>query len=431
MTLLLIMVVISYADKAVLGLAAKPIMHDLHLNTGQYGLVSSGFFLLYSVSAVIVGFVANRVSTKRVLLVLAIVWAFTQLPMAGPAIGFGTLLASRITLGAAEGPTNPIATHAAFAWYPNRQRSLPSALINVAGTLGVVITAPLLAFVIHDFGWHRAFFSLFAIGMVWVVIWGLFGQDGPMAATTSADAAPSADRADEPAVPYRRILFTGSWFGAFASAFASYWTIALGLAWLPPYLEDVLGYSSSTAATLIALPAAAAGVLILTQGVVTQSLMRRGTSSRIARGIIGGTAVTTAGMAMVLFVLVPGNGLKLPLMAIAFSLGLISLAIGQTVAAEITPTRQRSAILAITAGLVTVAGLISPYVTGKIIEVSAEPATGYRIAFILSGVLMLLCGAYSLCVIHPERDARRLGIRHEEAESEKPAHESLGDLHTP
>ena len=45
---------INFADKAVLGLAAMPIIRELHLSPTQYGLVSGSFFLLFALSSVVV-----------------------------------------------------------------------------------------------------------------------------------------------------------------------------------------------------------------------------------------------------------------------------------------------------------------------------------------------------------------------------------------
>ena len=49
--LLFLFMVINFADKAVIGLAAVPIMQELKLTPKQFGLIGSIFFLLFSVSA--------------------------------------------------------------------------------------------------------------------------------------------------------------------------------------------------------------------------------------------------------------------------------------------------------------------------------------------------------------------------------------------
>jgi hypothetical protein len=38
-------------------------------------------------------------------------------------------VASRVALGAAEGPANPVALHSTYKWFPNELRTLPTAII--------------------------------------------------------------------------------------------------------------------------------------------------------------------------------------------------------------------------------------------------------------------------------------------------------------
>ena len=68
--LLFLFMLINFADKAVIGIAAVPIMQELRLTPRQFGLVGSSFFLLFSISAVVTGFIVNRVQTRWALLTM-------------------------------------------------------------------------------------------------------------------------------------------------------------------------------------------------------------------------------------------------------------------------------------------------------------------------------------------------------------------------
>src|SRR5580658_4156894 len=72
---------INFADKAVIGLAAVPMMRDLALSPEQWGIVGSSFFVLFSLSAALVGWGADRVPAKWALAAMGILWALTQFPM--------------------------------------------------------------------------------------------------------------------------------------------------------------------------------------------------------------------------------------------------------------------------------------------------------------------------------------------------------------
>src|SRR5215475_860821 len=154
--LLFLFMVVNFADKIVVGLAGVPIMNDLKLDAGQFGELGSSFFLLFSISAIIVGFIVNRVQTRWVLLVMAIIWSLSQFPMVGT-VSFTTLLICRIILGAGEGPAFSVAAHAIYKWFPDEKRTLPTAILSQGSAFGVILAVPALNWVIVNYSWHHAF----------------------------------------------------------------------------------------------------------------------------------------------------------------------------------------------------------------------------------------------------------------------------------
>src|ERR1044072_898564 len=124
--LLFLFMLVNFADKIVVGLAGVPIMTELKLTPEQFGLLGSSFFFLFSISAIVVGFIVNKVPTRWVLLALAVIWALAQFPMVGT-VSFTTLLICRIVLGAGEGPAFSVAAHEIYKWFPDEKRTLPTA----------------------------------------------------------------------------------------------------------------------------------------------------------------------------------------------------------------------------------------------------------------------------------------------------------------
>src|SRR5271155_2892418 len=96
--MLFLFMLINFADKAVLGMSAVPIMTELNLTHAEFGLVGTSFFALFSIGAIVAGFIVNRIETKWVLLVMGLIWALCQLPMLATA-GLGMLIANRVVLG--------------------------------------------------------------------------------------------------------------------------------------------------------------------------------------------------------------------------------------------------------------------------------------------------------------------------------------------
>ncbi|MFF3325064.1 MFS transporter [Streptomyces sp. NPDC002889] len=410
LVVLALFIVINAADKAVLGLTADPIRDDLGLTATEFGTVASSFYLLFSVSAVAVGFLGDRIRARPLLAALALVWAAAQLPILLPAAGFGALVATRVVLGAGEGPGYPLANYTAFTWFPGKQRSLPSAVVVAGGAGGTIVAAPLVILVSNTLGWRAAFGLLGAIGILWVIVWLRLGGSGPYAARVDAavqagdalaGAVPGTTDAE---VPFRRIVTTGTWVGATVSAFTVMWTLALGFAWLPLFLEQQAGFSDAQIGGIVGLPALATAVLVLTAGVVAQRLLRRGTSARVAQGVLGALLPLLAGTCLLLTTRVGPVALLLPLV-VAFSAGNGQTPLTNSAIADICPPGRRSAALGLSYALAALSSLLAPYVTGRIIDAAPSEALGYGLAFDLAAWLLITGGVVSMLLVRPDRDA--------------------------
>ena len=209
--LLFLFMLMNFADKIVVGLAGVPVMTDLKLDPEQFGLLGSSFFFLFSVSAVAVGFVANRIATRWVLLALALIWALAQFPMIGD-VGFMTLLVCRIILGAGEGPAAAVAVHAIYKWFPDERRTLPTAILSQGSAFGIILAVPALNWLIVHYNWHYAFGALGLVGLLWVAAWLVLGKEGPLVPTAIAAA-------EEIRIPYSRLLTSRTFIGCCVATF--------------------------------------------------------------------------------------------------------------------------------------------------------------------------------------------------------------------
>lgn len=401
--LLVVFMMVNFADKSVLGLGADEIRADLHLSATEFGLANSAFYLLFSLSAVVVGLVADRVSPQWLLLVMAVLWSVAQVPAAFGG-GLAVLVASRVVLGAAEGPAFPVAQQATLAWFPNHRRNLPGALISLGVTLGVIVSAPGLSWVIQHHGWRAALWVLAGAGLVWALAWKLFGADGghrtggnrvaPAAATPGMSDVPEATgTAAATAVPYRLILASRTWIGATLAYFTSYWSVALMLVWLPSYLRNALGYPAHTAGTLVVVPWAIGAVALLAQAGITGRLMRRGVSSRRARGWVGGWLLALGAACLLAQALVDGSTGKTVLVALGFGLGGSYATVAATTVAELAPAGRSGGPLGAMNAVVTAAGLAAPAVVGALVD--ARGVDGYHLAVTFSGALLVIGAAAS------------------------------------
>src|SRR5438477_4391642 len=309
--LLFLFMLINFADKAVIGIAAVPIMQELQLSPRQFGLLGSSFYLLFAVSAIITGFIVNRVQTRWALLVMGLVWALTQFPMIGT-VGFGTIMAARIALGAGEGPAYPVALHSTYKWFPNELRTLPTAIVAQGAGIGIMIALPLLNWVIVRYSWHWAFGVLGIAGLLWTAAWLVMGREGSRvaaAAATKNTAAPER-------ITYGQLLLSPTILACWCASFGAQWGLSHPLSWQGAFLIKGLGLPQSSIGLLGALPAGASVVLVIAAGWYSQRLLARGVSSRVARGMMAGVSVALGGAALALMPYLPGIPTKIALTTI-------------------------------------------------------------------------------------------------------------------
>jgi len=399
--LLFLFMLINFADKVVVGLAAQPIMKELGLDPKQFGLIGSSFFFLFAVSAVVVGFLSNRIQTRNTLLVMAIVWSVVQFPMLGT-VSLEVLIACRVILGAGEGPAAPVATHAIYKWFPDQLRGLPTAIIAQGSALGVIVAVPVLNWIIVNHSWHWAFGALGVAGLLWSVAWLFLGREG-----TLVDA-PVGDAGADGRIPYRHLLTCPSIIAACCAGFASYWGLALGLTWFTSYLVSGLGFTQKVGGNLSILPWVFGLVVVLTGGYLSQRWKSNGVSSRLSRGLFPAATVTLGGCILPFVAAMPGPEYKVALLVAGSAIGSTIYVVLPMIVSELTPQPQRAGMLAITTSIVTLAGVIAPFAMGSMIEKAATPMAGYESGFTILGFLLLAGGIIGMLFIRPEADRKRL-----------------------
>jgi len=208
-------------------------------------------------------------------------------------------------------------------------------------------------------------------------------------------------------VPYFDLLTAPTVVGVLVGEFVAYYALALWIVWLPAFLVKVGGFTPTQVGWIIVLPAALQVVLFPGAGIVSQRLCSRGASSRVARGLLGGGCVAFAGVAMMLLSKSSGAFEQILLVTVAFSVGAVFYITGTSLIGEISPIRQRGAMLGICNAVYSAAGIIAPWIMGHIIDVGTNPAAGYRNGFLLGGGIVVVGGIVATILINPESDLAR------------------------
>jgi len=398
--LLFLFMLVNFADKIVVGLAGVPIMTEMKLDPEQFGRLGSAFFLLFSISAIVVGFIVNRVATRWVLLALALVWALAQFPMVGT-VGLTTLLICRIILGAGEGPAFSVAVHAIYKWFPDEKRTLPTAILSQGSAFGVILAVPALNWVIVNYSWHYAFGALGIVGLMWVAAWLIMGKEGPLVQTVAMAAA-------DPRVPYFQLLTSRTFIGCCAATFGAYWALSLGLTWFTPFIVQGLGFSQKDAGWISILPWVFGAATVLLTGWISQLMMARGFTTRGARGVLGAAPLMVGGLILAMLPHVDSAGLQIALLVVGSGLCGSIYVVCPPMLGEFTPVQQRGAVIAIYGAIYTLAGILAPSVMGSVIQHAASQLDGYMTGFTINAAILFASGLLGLLLLWPNSERARL-----------------------
>lgn len=411
--LLALFMLINFIDKVGIGLVAVPVMAELNLTPTEFGWVAGSFFWLFALSGVLGGFVANRVSAKWMLLVLALAWSVAQLPIILSS-SLAMIVLSRVLLGIGEGPAAPLAFHACYKWFPDARRNLPVSVINQGSGIGVLTAGILIPSITLHWGWRANFTAMAIVGLVWALVWLIVGAEGPIVGNGNEAGAGRGAAVAGQRLPYGVLLSDPTVLGVLVQNFMAFWGLALTLTWFPAYLQKGLGFDALTSGRLFALLTLLNISIGLALSAWSQRLLARGATSRRGRALFSSTALMIGGMLVVALMLLPMPDMtKVVLLAIGSGLTGVIFSLGPAMVGSVSPTAQRGAMLAILNSIASIAGVMAPVVTGRLIQnAGGGTASGYEHGFALSGALLVIGGIVGLLWVDPEKSvARQQGIR--------------------
>ncbi len=401
-TLLFILGAINFADKAVLGLAAVPIIKELHLSPAQYGLVSGSLFWLFSLSSVLVTARADVVGTKKILALLATTWAVVQVATVFVTT-FPGLLLTRVMLGAGEGPSYSTSVTSASKWLPPDRRAFGLGVVTLGSSIGPAVFVPLLTFLIVIVGWRAAFAVLGIIGALWVVIWLLVARERPADVSIPVHETSLARRRTRwsqmlPIIFSRNIIFS------ILAAFSIYWQTALLLNWTPVYLVTVLHLKPSGPLYIagVSLPWIFQGFALFTSGALADRAFRRTGSARRSRVLLAGALLILGAISLYSAVSIPSTlGAVMFFTFAAIAGAAIPLLVA--IILDVTPEAHRGFTQGIAVGIATLPGFIAPLMTGVLVQAAGNDAIqGLQHAYVLAALLLLVCGLVFTAYVRPD-----------------------------
>src|SRR6202522_4157535 len=174
--LMLALVTINYMDRSALGVVAQAVRGEFSLSPVQMGYLFSSFLWTYVICLLPVGIMLDRFSPRNINSVGITLWSLAMLATAG-VWSFGTLLITRLIMGAGEATSIPSCGRIVREWMPAQERGVANAVWSAGSFLGPAIGAIVVAALTSGWGWRAAFIVLAVLGFIWLacnLIW--FGR---------------------------------------------------------------------------------------------------------------------------------------------------------------------------------------------------------------------------------------------------------------
>jgi len=250
--LLCLMYLITYIDRVNVATAASDFRRELSLSNTQLGLIFSAFAYPYLLFQVFGGWVGDRFGPRKTLFTCGLVWAGATI-LTGLAGGMISLFLVRVLLGVGEGATFPVATRAMQSWTPASRRGFAQGITHAFARAGIVITPPIVAWLMALVTWRGSFVTLGCISVLWIVAWVWYFRDVPaehkgmtptLLATLPNNGRPL--HVERPKVPWgplvRRMMPVTIVYFCYG------WTLWLYLNWLPSFFLNEYGLDTRQSA---------------------------------------------------------------------------------------------------------------------------------------------------------------------------------------
>lgn len=391
---------INYMDRIALSIAAKAVAKEFNLTTIQMGYLFSSFIWSYALFLIPMGFLIDRYGAKRMAGIGIAVWSAATV-LTGVTTNFASMLVARLVMGGGESTSNPVGAKVIREWIPSAERGLVTAIFNSGSYAGPALCSVFLGILISAFGWRISFFIAGTIGFIWLGAWLLFfnspentkwlGKEEREKILNERNNYSKSVIIGKPD-GLRALMKTPTLWGIALAQGCNVYTQYLFLTWLPSYLQSTRNLTMTKTGFLTAIPYAAAVVLCILAGRLSDLYLKKyGVSSGRRRNAV---AIAMVVGAAVLFVPFTTN---VGILLAVFSLTLTGIAsttsLNFALLNDLLPNPgdiAKANAFVVVGG--NIFGMVAPIATGYVIV-----ATGsYNWAFGIAGILLLIGAAVTL-----------------------------------
>jgi predicted MFS family arabinose efflux permease len=189
LTSLMLVYILNFLDRGLLGVVAEEVMRDLGITDGQFGLLTGPTFaIFYAAVGIPLARLAERQHRVWIMAICIALWSaataasgYVNPVTVGPFVisGFVMMLICRVLVGVGEAGCTPPANSLIADYYPPARRAAALGFYGMGVTLGTM-SANLIGGPIADaYGWRYAFILMGFIGVAIAVVFKLTIKEPP------------------------------------------------------------------------------------------------------------------------------------------------------------------------------------------------------------------------------------------------------------
>lgn len=399
-------VLLNYADRVNLSVAAPELVRQFHWDPARMGWVLSAYLWTYTICLIPIGALLDRFGPRRVAAIGIALWS-TAAMFTGAVTSFASMCLARLSLGTGAATTFPAAGKVIRQWFPVKERGLAYAIFHSGGHLAPAVATPLVALLVVHNGWRASFVILGPLGFIWLVLWLWRYQEPEDCLWLSAQeqrfilehrdprVRPNEVGRDGAGGTLSTLLRQQTMWGVMLTQACSTYFSYMFLAWLPTYLVQARGMRLLRAGIYTAIPYWTAAVVVIAFGRFSDRIFTEENLSKGTRRKVVITLLLLCPVVMLINV-VHREMAVLVVLALATSFNLASLTLNLALTGDlIQEPRMAGMVFAMVSTAANLFGLCAPVVTGYLVK-----ATGtFSAAFDISGAAVILAALISFTMV--------------------------------
>ena len=370
----------------------------------QQGVILGSFYYGYILTMLPGGYVAERYSSKLVILFASL--GATICTVLSPIValegGVGALIGLKIIQGLLQGPIIPAVMALISSWIPQEERSFGTAIIWGGQRLGAVACFALSGFLAEELGWEWDFYFFGILGGIFCILWTIFISSSPISHPSisqeecdyimNAMQSNKVGRAVPPPPPYKQIAKSIPFWALAVTSICQSWGFYTLQTNVPTYLNNIQHIPLTMNGIVSALPfllnwLASIPIGLMADWLISSGTLKRGTTRKLMTSIgLGGPALALLCLTFV------GCDSELAITILCFALLTLGAALSGYMVNQLELSPNYAGTLkGATSTIANVCGFATPAIVGAL-TFGEQTLDAWNNVFIVSAALYFIGG---------------------------------------